>query len=265
MAEAVATPGAAPSEREQAVKPLAWIMAGLSAVLFYGIIDLTTLVDGANPDYEWKVPLEVSWGSLFTFVLAGSYVWIALRPHRSWPAVVQLAVAAMALIISSIMGADVRPLLLGVPVAGSAALFAWLSREVAGPLPRAFSVNWPVLLLGVSGAPMWLFYALRAMEESRAKPAGLEDWTFQTMGINHWPVQGAVGLALGACALVMAIWPAGRLLMRLSISLSATFIGAAMLAYPDRDGAMPGPMWGVAMVIWGTLLALPLPDRRLDA
>ena len=88
---------------------------------------------------------------------------------------------------------------------------------------------------------------------------------FQTMGINHWPVQGAVGLALGACALVMAIWPAGRPLMRLSISLSAAFIGAAMLAYPDRDGAMPSPMWGVVIVIWGTLLALPLPHRHTDA
>jgi hypothetical protein len=53
--------------------------------------------------------------------------------------------------------------------------------------------------------------------------------------------------------------------MRLSLSLSATLIGAAMLAYPDRDGAMPSPMWGVAMVIWGTLLALPVADRRMDA
>ncbi|TSE16462.1 hypothetical protein B1A87_011950 [Arthrobacter sp. KBS0703] len=265
MAEAAATPGTATSERVQAVKPLAWIMAGLSAVVFYGIIDLTTLADGANPDYEWKVPLEVSWGSLFTFVLAGSYAWIALRPHRAWPAVVQLAVAAVALTISSIIGADVRPLLLGVPVSGSAALFAWLSREVAGPFPRAFSVDWPVLLLAIAGAPMWLFYSLRAMEESRTKPAGPEDWMFQTMGINHWPVQGAAGLAVGACALVMAFWPAGRPLMRLSLSLSATLIGAAMLAYPDRDGAMPSPMWGVAMVIWGTLLALPVADRRMDA
>lgn len=262
MAEAAATPATAPSERMQAVKPIAWIMAGLTAGFFYGIIDLTTLPGWANPAYEWKVPLEVSGGSLFTFVLAGSYVWIALRPHRSWPAVVQLAVAGAALIISSAMGLDAGPLMLGVPVAGSAVLFAWLSRDVAGPLPRVFSVDWPLLLLAVAGAPMWFSYALQALEESRAKPDVLTDWMDLTMGISHWPVQGAVGLALGACAVVMAFWPPGRPLMRFSVSVSATFIGAAMLAYPDRDGAMPSPMWGVAMVIWGTLVALPLPDRR---
>lgn len=259
MTEAAAPPRE-PNERLQAVRPLAWIMAGLAAIVFFGIIDLATLPGWTNPAYEWKVPLDASWGSLFTFVLAASYVWIALRPHRSWAAVIQLFVAGVALIVSSVLGLDVRPLMLGIPVAGSGLLFAWLTREVAGTPPRTFSLNWPLGLLAVAGAPMWLFYTLYALEKSRTEADG-SDQAVITMGIDHWPVQGAAGLTLGVCALIMAIWPPGRNLMRLSISVSATYIGAAMLAYPDRDGALPGPMWGVAMVIWGTLLALPLPVR----
>jgi hypothetical protein len=57
-------------------------------------------------------------------------------------------------------------------------------------------------------------------------------------------------------ALIMAWWSPGRPLWRLSASLSAVYIGVAMLAYPDREGAMDNPMWGVAMVLWGTGLAL---------
>ena len=59
-------------------------------------------------------------------------------------------------------------------------------------------------------------------------------------------------------------WGPVRPLARVSISLSAVYIGVAMLAYPDRAGAMEGPMWGVAMVLWGTVLAL-LPANGTKA
>lgn len=59
-------------------------------------------------------------------------------------------------------------------------------------------------------------------------------------------------------------WGPVRPLARVSISLSAVYIGVAMLAYPDRAGAMEGPMWGVAMVLWGTVLAL-LPANGTTA
>lgn len=239
------------------VKPLAWIMAGVTSVLLFGIIDLSTLPGWANPAYQWPVPLEVSWGSFFTFVLAGSYVWIALSPRDPWPATVQLGVAAAALFLSTIVGLDARPLPIAALVAGSATLFALLTRKVSDALPRLWSLSWPYLFLAVAGAPMWLIYALRALDMSRQGKQGDDTW-----GIEHWPVQGALGLTLGLCAVIMAFWTPGRALLRLSTSVSATFIGAAMLAYPHREGAMEGPMWGVAMVIWGTLLALPLPGSR---
>lgn len=252
--------GTTSSVRIRAVKPLAWAMAFLAAVVLFGLVDLGTLFGLANPAYEWPVPLEVSWGILFTFVIAGSYVWIALAPARSWPAVVQLGIAAAALAIGSAAGLDGRPVWVAVPVGGSAVLFAWLTAEAAGRFPRIWSINLPYLLLGAAGILLWLPYVLHALEMSRAGAEGDITW-----GIEHWPVQGAAGLALAACAAAMAFWVPGRPLLRLTVSLSATLVGAANLAYPERAGAMDGPLWGIAWVIWGTAVALPLPSPESGA
>lgn len=241
--------------RLRAVRIIAWVMAFVTAVLLFGIIDLATLPGWANPAYEWSVPLEVSWGSLFTFVLAGSFVSIALDPARSWPGIVQLAVASGGLVLSSVMGLDARPMAVAALIAASVLVIAGLTRKAAGTSPRVWKLSWQYLLIAAAGVPLWLSYALYALEMSRQGRSDDTSW-----GIEHWPVQGAVGLTLGLSAVLMAAWVPGRALMRLTTSVSATFIGAAMLAYPDRAGAMDSPMWGVAMVIWGTLLALPLPQ-----
>ena len=250
---AEAVPVTSSTVRMRAVKPLAWFLAFLAAVVLFGFVDLATLPGWVDQSYEWAVPLEVSWGALFTFVIAGSYVWIALMPARTWPAVVQLGIAAAALAVSSVAGMDGRPLWVAVPLAGSAVLFAWLAGESAGRFPQAWSVDLPYLLLGVAGILIWLPYVVRALEISRAGAEGDNTW-----GIEHWPVQAAAGLSLAGCAAALAIWNPGRPLLRLTVSLSATLIGAADLAYPDRNGAMDAPLWGVAVVIWGTAVALPL-------
>ena len=244
----------------RAVKPFAWFLAALAAVGLFGLVDLATLVGWVDQSYEWAVPLEVSWGALFTLVIAGSYAWIAFLPARSWPAVVQLGIAGTALAVGSLAGLDGRPLWVAVPVAGSAVLFAWLTRERAGRFPREWSPDPAYLLLGAAGILIWLPYVLHALAASRAGAAGDHTW-----GVEHWPVQGAAGLALAACAVVMAFWLPGRPLLRLTVSLSATLIGAADLAYPDRDGAMDLPLWGVVTVLWGTSIALPLPSRASQA
>lgn len=99
--------------------------------------------------------------------------------------------------------------------------------------------------MGIAGVPLWLPYSILALQMSRLEPnAGHDTW-----GIEHWPVQGATGITLLVAALIMAGWSPGRPLWRLSASLSAVYIGVAMLAYPDREGAMDNPMWGVAMVL----------------
>ena len=244
--------------RVRAVKALAWLMAALAAVVLFGLVDLGTLLGWSDPRYAWAVPLEASWGALLTFVISGSYVWIALVPDRSWPAVVQLGISGTALAVAGAAGLDGSPVWLAVPVAGSAFMFAWLTRETAGNFPRLWSLNPAHLLLAAAGVMIWAPYAFHALAISRTGSVHDDTW-----GINHWPVQGATGLTLGACALAMACWVPARVLLRLTVAMSAAWIGAADLAYPDRAGAMDGPLWGICVVLWGTAVALPLPAERL--
>lgn len=242
------------AQPSRAARLLASLFAATSAIVFFGIVDLATLPGWTDPAYEWQVPLDASWGSLFTFVIAAAYASVALRPGRPWPAIVQLGLTVLALGISAALGQDARPVWVGLGVAGTAALLAWLTKA-AEPPSRTLVPSWPLGALALLGVPLWLGYALDALDKSRLLPDD-DARAVNTLGMDHWPFQAALGLVLPVCAVVMCLWPPARPLMRVSLSLSAVYVGVAMLAFPDRAGAMPHYLWGVAMAFWGTLLAL---------
>jgi hypothetical protein len=247
-------------DRLQFVRVVAWLMVAVSAVGLFGIADLMTLPGWVDQRYVWAVSLEASWGSLMTFIVAGSYASIALNPRDPWPGTVLLVVAGMALVLCAIFGADSRPLPLSLIVAVPAIGLLYSARREITALSRSLRPAWPHLLLAAAGVALWLPYSIHALQMSRLEPnAGHGTW-----GIEHWPVQGAAGITIMVAALIMSWWGPVRPLARVSISLSAVYIGVAMLAYPDRAGAMEGPMWGVAMVLWGTALAL-LPANATKA
>ena len=135
----------------------AWTMAVIAAVFLFGLVDLMTLPGWVDQRYEWMVPLEASWGSLFTFVVAGSCVAIGLRPDRPWPGIVLLSVAGCALAFGAVIGANARPLALAALIAGTAAVFFWLARWAEAPFPRVWRFSPEYLLLAVAGVPLWLF------------------------------------------------------------------------------------------------------------
>lgn len=244
--------------RFMAARSVAVLFAVVAMVLLMGLIDLFTLLGWVDQQYVWEVPLEASWGALFTFFLAGAYLWTALFPRTPTPAFLQLVVSAVALAVSAAAGTDWRPLAvaLGVVVSG------WLLWQLLGrPAWTGMTkptVQWPPLVMGVLGLPLWLPYTLEALAQSRSGVLGTI-----TQGIEHWPVQGAAGLAIILGSLAMGFWPDGRPLLRVAVSLSAVYIGMAELAYPDRAGAMDSLLWGVGVTLWGLLVALvAVPDRR---
>jgi hypothetical protein len=128
---------------------------------------------------------------------------------------------------------------LGVAVSG---LVLWLlvGRPMSTPVAKPV-VAWAPLAVAGLGLPLWLPYALEAFAQSRAGVLGSI-----TQGIEHWPVQGAAGVAIVLSSAAMALWHDGRPLLRVAISLSAVYIGMAELAYPDRAGAMGNLVWGWA-------------------
>lgn len=237
---------------------VAVVLALVAAVVMMGVIDLLTLPGWVNQEYEWEVPLEASWGALFTFYIAGSHLWVALYPGAPWPAFLQLGICSASLLVCAAAGADWRllPLALGVALSG---LVLWwlLGRPPAPAVPRV-ALRRDLLAFAAVGALLWLPYVWVALERSRAGVLGSI-----TQGVEHWPVQGAMGLALVLTGLAMALWEVGRPLLRVAVSLSAVYIGMAELAYPDRAGAMGSLAWGTGVTLWGLLVALvAVPECR---
>ncbi|MEW9872747.1 hypothetical protein [Arthrobacter sp. HS15c] len=255
MDEAAATVKVRLPARLRVARIFAWVMVPVALFGLFGLADLMTLPGWVDQQYEWSVPLEASWGSLFTFVVGGSFISIAKNPGQPWPGFVLLSIAIGALLLGSVFGLDAGPVPIAILLAVALALLIWLVRREGAPPPLALNLSRQYLLVAAAGLPLWNLYAAHAFEVSRLR----QDTGHLTWDIEHWPVQGSVGIALCLTALVMAFWPDGRPLLRVATSLSATYVGAAMLAFPDRAGAMDGPMWGVAMVLWGTMTALPTP------
>ena len=78
--------------------------------------------------------------------------------------------------------------------------------------------------------------------------------TDDTLGVNHYYVQGALAVALVGLAGLTVRWPRFRRWIGISAGVAATALGASDLAYPHSAGAFPVG-WAVCAIIWGVLLA----------
>jgi hypothetical protein len=167
---------------------------------------------------------------------------------------VQLLLAAAALVGGAALGARPEPLIVAAVVSVLAALLFVVaprgrtSVSSSAELPRRLAV--PLLVVAVAGAPFWAGYAWQAAAASRT---GLGDDI--SVGIPHWAVQTAVGLAIAGSALAAASWPQGRHLLATSAGLAAVLLGVAPVAYPEATGAMPSRLAGLAAIAWGIAVA----------
>jgi hypothetical protein len=238
------------------------VLAVLSALTWlvvpgFGLIDLAVSWDPA-----WPVVLEAGWGVFTTLLVGGSFVAIAVRPTRTAPAIVTLAVALGALLVSAAAGLEWQLLgyagLLGVEAA--VALLV-PGRERVFPPARSTSV--PLLVLAAAGAAPLLALAAHMYRLNR-QDAG-EAIGELTMGVDHHAVQGALAMALAALAVVAAGWPRGRRAIGTSAGVSAAYVGMVSLAFPEAWAGF-GPTWSVLCAVWGAAvagLALAAP-RRLE-
>ena len=216
---------------------LVWLVPG------FGAIDLTVTWD---PD--WPQVLEAGWGVFFTFLVAAPFVLVAVRPGAARPAVVQLAVAAAALAASAPIANE----------AGVAALAAVLAVETAvvaallglgWDLRRSRDVSVPLLALGAVGAGPWLAYAFQMWAANREARFDSD----VTNGVDHYSVQGALGLALAALPLLAGVRADLRRLVPACCGVAAAYLGLVSYAWPDAAGGF-GRAWSVAAMAWGAVL-----------
>ena len=216
---------------------LVWLVPG------FGAIDLTVTWDP-----EWPQVLEAGWGVFFTFLVAAPFVLVAVRPGAARPAVVQLAVATAALAVSA-------PLANEAGVAALAAVLAVETALVAGllglgwDLRRARDVSVPLLALGAVGAGPWLAYAFQMWAANREARFDSD----VTNGVDHYSVQGALGLALAALPLLPGVRADLRRLVPACCGVAAAYLGLVSYAWPDAAGGF-GRAWSVAAMAWGAVL-----------
>jgi hypothetical protein len=115
-------------------------------------------------------------------------------------------------------------------------------------LPTAddISPSLPMLALAVVGVVPWSVYALTMYAANREGRADSDI----TNGIDHYSVQGALGLALVALGVVAAVWPDGRRFIGTCVGVSATYLGLVSFGWQGEAGGFAA-LWSIASMAWG--------------
>jgi hypothetical protein len=233
------------------------------AVLFwavlpgFGLIDLSTMF--VEDSYFAEVQaMQTSWGILITFAVALPFGWAAFRPRDIRPVLALLWLTTAALLLGALLGFSFGPVVMAGVLGVMSLGLLWSARRAGTRYEKPLlSVDWPLLVLAVLALPFWAAYAWYALGVSRATGSVPEHWT---MGIDHWPVQGSLGITLAAASLLHALWPPARSLLGTVLAFSAVSLGISWLLGPETDGSVDVQWLAIAALVWGLLIALRTPD-----
>lgn len=211
--------------------------------VFYGLQDtLTVLVEGE--DFAAHYVLESGWGLLFLALVGAPLVGFAVRPSAS-VLLAEVAAVGVALLVAAALAGSVPHALPGLGVLVTAALVAALARVGR---PRRLRVDTALAVLAAVAALPAASYALR-MATATENPE-------ETWGLDHYPVQAAVGVSVMLVAVIgtaVARRPGGRLLVA-TLVVTTAWLGIESVAYPERVGSF-GTFWGWLAVVWSLAYA----------
>jgi hypothetical protein len=232
------------------------VCAAISWLLFpgFGVADLLVTWNSA-----WAVVLEAGWGLFSTVLVAAAFVAVAVRPRRCAPALVQLGVAAAALLVAALAGGEPPALFLVAVLAGETVVVTALALTLPGREPvRPFRVflSVPLLALTLAGAGPWIGYAVAVWRTSRtAEPLDV------TVGVDHATVQGALAVALAALPLLASLWPSGRRQLGVCSGLAGGYLGLVSLGWPGTPAGF-GTWWSALALAWGVAVAVVAAGGR---
>lgn len=240
--------------RARAIRVSAAVFAfGWLVLPGFGLIDLAVTW---SPD--WPQVLEAGWGLYFTIFVGLPFVVVAARPRLATPAVAQLVVATGVLVASAGIARETRLLWVALALAIQTAIVAWVPRPALrlSPLRR---VSRSLALLAAVGLGPWLVYAERMYDANREQRFDADI----SIGIDHYAVQGAVGLALAVLGALAALWAQGRRFVGSSVGVVACYLGLVSFAWPDAAGGFARG-WSLAAMGWGVAFAA-VASRARDA
>ena len=181
---------------------------------------------------------------------------LARRPGTGLLLVQPLVVAAAVAVSAAVAGYPAQLLAAALLVAW-VAVVAGLGRPVRravqpGPL-RARPLRAGPAGLVLVAAPAALVYAWQQVHDWQA--AGSADIT---LGLDHRPMQGALGLALLGVAVLAALGAGTRAsgwrVPVWTVAVAASWLGLVSAAYPDLEGSL-GRTLGVTVAVWGLVFA----------
>jgi len=208
----------------------------------FGLVDLAVTWSS-----DWPQVLEAGWGLLFTVFVGVPFVVVAARPRSATPGIVELFVAAGALLASTFLADEPRLAWLALAVAVEAAIVSRVpGREPLALRGRPAHVSRPLASLAALGLVPWLAYALDMYALNRAERFDRDI----TIGIDHYAVQGAAALAVVVLAVLAAMWPQGRRFVGCSVGVVAGYLGLVSLSWQDAAGGFSRG-WSVAALTWG--------------
>jgi hypothetical protein len=234
-----------------AVRVVGIVAAIFFAVLFFGIVDLTTAIGQTEGFYEVYL-LETGWGLLYTVLLPATLLMWAVHPFRR-------------LLPQQVFGVAVAMFVTGLLAQAPGQLLVSLVIAAVAAVPSFFlgTSVWRLDGLSVRGASRWLVVlvvvavvaaAVYAWEMLDAHRAGVRDDV--TLYLDHLPMQAAFAMALALSAAVAVLAGGARApgwrAAALPSAVSAVWFGAVSVAYPEHLGSL-GAAGGYVAIAWGVL------------
>lgn len=146
----------------------------------------------------------VSYGAFLTFLVALPFGWFAVRLQEALPVAVVLAVGAATLLVGAVLGGQWPPAVVALLVVGTALPVLPAALRQARAEGLDLRVRPALLLLPLVAAPTAWRYAADAFSTARTDPSR---GARQTNGVDHWPVQGWLAIAVVVLLVVLALWP----------------------------------------------------------
>ena len=207
-----------------------------------GLIDLSV-----TWDRDWPVVLEAGWGVLFTG-LGVSVLLAGVFPRLARTALVHFLTATVCLAAGALLGHEPEMWWIFVMLAIQIPLLWLVSRE--GPQwSREFRARW--LVLASIALPFGVSYWISMADRNRQMMFDSDI----TNNVDHYAVQGALGLLLVALPAVMSVLPQTRRLLGTLTALMAGYLGLISWYWPDQAGGFGATISALVMAWSGAVLA----------
>ena len=227
---------------------------------FYGLIDLLAFAQGEQ--FHAALLLSTGWGLVFLFLTAWPLFALSLRASAVSPsALAQVALVAAAVLAAAALSSSPRHLFVSAALIATVAVLAVLARDRPWHVVRTW--RWSA----VPGALVILAVApCCAYAWTSARTTGGAQLTDDTWGLDHWPVQAALPLALLLICALAAGHPSGWRLPTWSAGTAAAWFAVVCWLEPHLVASVSRP-WAAITLLWSAafIAATYLSARQGEA